>query len=229
MVVCFDCVMKQLRRRFWIGAVAALGVSLAAAVVVAGDAPVDNAAIKSKWPNAVLPGDPLPEGVVPSPLLHDSEFFRTITNFNATSSSKCIGYPITPLCAVETYLASNLRDDKILRAIALGERPGPPETFKDASAYNSAIDGYRVISVRLYVPDQVPPPARNRFGIQAGDVALYIQTNNCTYAPCTEGALNSDQSPLIRKGPYGWYLVPAGTYRHDATDLCDAGFRSCTY
>lgn len=168
------------------------------------------------------------EDVVPSPLFDYGEFFRTITNFNDTSDSKCIGYPITPMCALETYIASDLREDDELRAIALGERPGPPETFKDASAYNSAIYGYRVVSVRLFPLHMVPIPERNRFKIRAGDVAITIEMNNCTYEPCTRGALNSGKSNLFRKGPYGWYLVPAGTYRLDATDLCDTGWRTCS-
>lgn len=227
MVVCLDLIMKRALRGMLIGATA-LGVSLAAAVAVAEDKQPKAVLPKTMWPNAVLPGDPLPEGVVPSPELDYGQYFRIVTNFNDTSSSKCIGYPITPMCAVETYMASDLREDEVLRAIALGERPGPPETFKDASAYNSGIHGYRVTSVRLFLPYIIPVSARNRFNIQAGDVAMSVETNVCTYAPCTEGALNSDENYLLRKGKYGWHIVPAGAYRYDITDTCDFGYRSCS-
>jgi hypothetical protein len=211
---------------------AALGVCLAAAVAVAEEAQPETVSPKTIWPNVVLPGDPLPEGVVPSPVLDYGEYFRTVTNFNDTSSSRCIGYPITPMCAVETHMAANLRDDEVLRAIAFGERPGPPEMFKDASTYNSAIHGYRVIAARQFVPYTVPydDPAdtsdekRNIFGIELWDVAITMETNNCTYAPCTKAALNSDNSYLTRKGQYGWYVVGVTGYKYDITSQYENGY-----
>ncbi|OFX10652.1 MAG: hypothetical protein A2516_03755 [Alphaproteobacteria bacterium RIFOXYD12_FULL_60_8] len=156
------------------------------------------------------------EEPVDSPFFDYGPYFRNTAPTNDKSDSKCIGYTISPMCALETYLASELREDKELRAIALGEQPGPPKEFK--KTYVTGIFGYRVVAVQYFTRLTTPPPEANQFGVQEGDVGIKLDTNVCTYAPCTEPALNSTEDYLLRKGPYGWHITPSPTFRRNLFD-----------
>ncbi|PCI39829.1 MAG: hypothetical protein COB46_08055 [Rhodospirillaceae bacterium] len=164
------------------------------------------------------------EEVVPSPLLDFGPHFRQTTNTNETSDSKCIGHMISPMCAVETYEAARLRDDEELMAIARGQKPGPPKTFKKSK--RTAITGYRVIAVRYFSDFTTPPPDVNRFNIQVGDVVIRVESNVCTYEPCTRPGTNSTYDYLLRKGEFGWFVAPSGSYRYDLTNLDDVWSRN---
>jgi hypothetical protein len=149
------------------------------------------------------------------PAMDFDRSFRHMTQINETSTSRCIGNPVSPICAVETHIAAIDREDDNLLAIAHGKIPGPAKTF--LGSHKKAVWGYRILAVRLIPAYMVPPPSRNRFGLKPWDVTFLIQFSNCTYAPCTKGDIHGDRSYLTRKGPYGWFLVGSTGYKYDLT------------
>ncbi|MFN0043758.1 MAG: hypothetical protein ACKVSF_11175 [Alphaproteobacteria bacterium] len=57
---------------------------------------------------------------------------RRLATFGGGSDSTCIGYPKTPLCAVETLQAGKMRGDVVLFNIAAGTNLlAPPDMFDD--------------------------------------------------------------------------------------------------
>ena len=73
--------------------------------------------------------------------------FRLMTRDDTTSTSKCIGNPVTPLCAIETHLACWARDNKELCEIAFGRKSGPPTPFKITDNIINKT-GYRIMAIR---------------------------------------------------------------------------------
>ncbi|MBF0247745.1 MAG: hypothetical protein HQL36_06690 [Alphaproteobacteria bacterium] len=149
--------------------------------------------------------------------------FKIMTCDLETTDSKCIGDPRTPLCAVETILASSIfegedRSDDRLRRVAIGEIPGPIENLKPAQ-YCGVREGYRVISLRQFLRDSLLPyPGRNLYGVQVGDVAITIEISpGCERRKCPPPDLSDNLSYILRKGPYGWYIF-YGDNRYDLTD-----------
>ena len=71
--------------------------------------------------------------------------------------------------------------------------------------------------MRLYTSYKVPVPELNRYDLREGDITVYLETCTATYGPCTEPELNSEHSFGLRKGQYGWHIVPVGRFV-DATD-----------
>lgn len=150
------------------------------------------------------------------PMMDFDQSFRVVGQTDAESDSICIGKMISPLCAVETYLAAETREDLHLQDIATGQiNPAERRPFQPKLKVKR---GYRVISVRQYPPHLVPAPRYNEYDIQPWDVAVYMETCNATYELCKSGAPNEDEGSLVRRGEYGWYVVPGVGFRMDPTD-----------
>ncbi|WP_337997474.1 hypothetical protein [Oleispirillum naphthae] len=87
---------------------------------------------------------------------------RTITADGATSS--CIGAPKTPLCAAETFLACDSRQDK-----SLCRRVGVERTEFQLPPYDLR---YRILSVRILKPEDIPPDFRDSPFLKPGDAEM---------------------------------------------------------
>lgn len=152
----------------------------------------------------------------PRTLIDYDGTFRVIGQTDAESESDCIGQVGTPLCVVETIIAADARRDSQLQDIAYGKMDP-----KNRTPFTSNVKGkigYHVVSVRWFSPSTVPAPQSNKYGIQPGDVAVYIQICNAFYKRCTEPDTQADFSALLRKGKYGWHAVAGVGYKMDLTD-----------
>jgi len=119
--------------------------------------------------------------------------WRKLTLDDATTTSTCIGNPVTPLCAVETYWACFLRrEPELCDMVQAGVRPqskGPhirPDIRED----------YRITYARRPSPlDPVDRATEGNMKPQAGDVVIGIITRLCfgpidDDADCTPGVEN---------------------------------------
>ena len=146
------------------------------------------------------------------------ESFKIMTCDLETTDSKCIGDPKSPLCVVETLLASgNYEGDELLR-IASGEIPGPPTKLK-ALPYCGGREGYRVVAIRHFMLSiDIPHPNKNVLGIRKGDVAMTLQVSpGCKDSICPPPDFSDNLSYILRKGQFGWYRI-YGDNRNDLTD-----------
>jgi len=101
--------------------------------------------------------------------------WRTLTDSEETTTSKCIGKPVTPICAVETFFACFDRSQiELCRKASLnGESRkfylGPP--FPDYKTEYTIIK-YQTIR-------HVPANLRDVWWIKRGDVRVDITTRSC--------------------------------------------------
>jgi hypothetical protein len=83
---------------------------------------------------------------------------RAMTDEDATSTSQCVGNPITPLCAVETIIAcfERVRDDLCRIGMGLDR---PPEFVRgDPRPRPYRYQRYRVLSAKRFREHVLPPP-----------------------------------------------------------------------
>jgi len=154
--------------------------------------------------------------------------FRLMTRDDSTSTSKCIGNPISPVCAFETYMACQLRGNEELCEISLGKKAGPPAPFKTAE-FITAITGYRIMAIRQYTPEHLPYSSQNRFGITPWDVGIKLEKTSCYGGECQEPYPHDEESYLLRKKGNVWFVVYSEGYQRDFTDLCHVGYYDCKF
>jgi len=152
--------------------------------------------------------------------------FKIMTCDLKTTDSKCIGDPKSPMCVVETILASSIfngidGNDHQLRRIANGEISGPAKNLKIWPTCTVRM-GYRVVSHRQFLRKSLlPSPNCKYYDIKVGDIAITIQRSpGCKERTCPPPDLSNNLSFLLRKGPYGWYRVTSDN-RVDFTDTSD--------
>jgi len=135
--------------------------------------------------------------------------YRLLTHFNATSTSDCIGLTHTPLCALETLMACFDRSVDIYYAVGRGHRPplADPDSYPDPPRLYPGYSGcYRVTGSLIYRPLDVPE--YNPLGVQPGDVAITTLSTGGIEGRCYTGAYRDNATGwLLRRGPYGWYVV----------------------
>lgn len=138
--------------------------------------------------------------------------FKIMTCDFDTTDSECIGNPISPLCALESEIAQTIYNDERLHNVAYGKMPGPIDNLEPIA--DCAIQmGYRIYAVKQYIRSiDFPDPDSNPYGIIEGDVAINIQlVTGCEDRKCPLPGVpdpSSDRSFLLRKGNYGWFVVP---------------------
>lgn len=102
--------------------------------------------------------------------------WRKITHDDATSDSKCIGHPVTPLCALETYLACVQRSrNDYCDMVEAGVRFDPKVRQPPANWQE-----YRIVYARR--PSQLDPVNRATEGPLkplSGDVIIAVYRRNC--------------------------------------------------
>lgn len=113
------------------------------------------------------------------PPLDPPGHWRKLTRDDKTTTSRCIGRPVTPLCAIETLHACFVRNDKDLCRIANGYEP--PD-FGVTVEFNETVR-YRVVSAWRLRPQNVQP---QNLGWDAkgtreiGDIELGVTEIRCT-------------------------------------------------
>jgi len=91
-------------------------------------------------------------------------------------------------------------------------KPGPVKNLKAASDC-AAQEGYRVYATKHFLHSiDVPYSQVNMFHIKKGNVAINIQIVGCNknrkYSPPGLIDTYDDRSYLLRKGKYGWCIIP---------------------
>ena len=107
---------------------------------------------------------------------------RIMTMMDATSTSDCIGRPVTPLCAVETKMACFLRNDSSLCEVAVGESfhlSGmmiAPESLRYRITKTAIVDDRHFPWApidKIYEPDRVIPR------VKVGDARIEVRERTC--------------------------------------------------
>ncbi|WP_155801730.1 hypothetical protein [Magnetospirillum molischianum] len=101
--------------------------------------------------------------------------WHALTQDDATTESKCIGNPVTPLCAVETVIACFVRGSDELCRIGKG-LDRPPGLFRGRPGIG-VWERYRVAVAKRINPKK--QPFLNEEPTKAGDVSLGIQSLFC--------------------------------------------------
>lgn len=118
------------------------------------------------------------------------------------TTSKCIGYPVTPLCAAETL---KFRGGD-LHLIARGKKPGIPD-YSFPEPANPVAFCYRVMGYFHYTRLTVPK-RKNPWDIKDGDVAVSLMPGYMVDGICDFSKMHAEvMSYLTRRGEYGWYVV----------------------
>lgn len=105
---------------------------------------------------------------------------RILDFANSGSTSTCIGNPVTPLCAVETFMACGIRSEWPLCA-RVGNEPGELRTRIKAGYAKLWYYRYKVLGERIIRAEDIPDWAR-RPGLKAwkpGDVAVRLWWEGC--------------------------------------------------
>jgi hypothetical protein len=118
--------------------------------------------------------------------------WRKLTHDEATTTSRCIGNPVTPLCAVETYWACFLhRRPELCDMVQAGVRP-----LEVVPKVPNKREEYRVLYARRPSPlDPVDPATEGNMKPQPGDVVIGLMRRTCYDSPddepkCTLGIEN---------------------------------------
>jgi hypothetical protein len=136
--------------------------------------------------------------------------WRYITLNDTTTTSKCVGDPRTPLCAVETIRACFLRRDDRL-CMKVRDEPA----FEHIKPFANSVDivgiRYRVLSATRVGPPDIPKRAKTgRYAWLAGDVSMKVDIRQCrrTLANC------NDPEPVeqfdVRKVDGRWKVIDWG-------------------
>lgn len=129
------------------------------------------------------------------------------------TTSKCIGNPITPICAVDTWKAARFyKDDKLLE-IARGKLPGTIK-LKTPPPYNPYLTCYQIVGYwvyqeedRIYETQSFLKPGDVAFELREGVVKKEVDDETPIPGKCDlQPSGYPFYSLLLRKGPYGWYV-----------------------
>jgi hypothetical protein len=129
---------------------------------------------------------------------------RVITAEEATTTSKCIGDPKTPLCAVETFIACFARHDG-----DLCQRVGIPGGDFDARTDASAeVVKYVPLDVRPVNPKDFPAEVQGAAWVQPGNVEVVI-LNKTWVSPvlCPEPCEGERFYYFVRPVGAEWHVV----------------------
>ncbi len=144
-----------------------------------------------------------------APAIDPPGHWRVMGQDDAHSTSRCIGKPDAPLCAVETMLACFLRNDNDLCKIGQGQFE--PYIHIDGPPQMAWTQRYRVAGVKRIIRDHQrhsylgrhPPP------VLKGDLMITIQDNDCYYGKCQKvlGYPLDHRVFLVRKEGGKWHAV----------------------
>lgn len=135
--------------------------------------------------------------------------WHTLTQDDATSDSKCIGRPVTPLCAVETVKACFTRNDE--RLCQIGEGPSyRPRNLRSERPTNYI--RYRMTGAAAITKGNRTAYSVERMEPRIGDIVLQLNELYCRGTMCeTEGG--PPTSYILRRWEGGWYAAEWSTPR----------------
>ena len=151
------------------------------------------------------------EPVVPK--FSDTRYFKE--GDPDTTTSKCIGNPVTPLCAIDTWVAGEFdfyKENK-LSEIARGQRPGTTKLITPPPEDDPLVLCYQPIGYWEY--QQTERLLETHKYIKPGDVAVSIiwgavgtgHPGAPLMLDCVGDVYINFYSLLLRKGRYGWYVL----------------------
>jgi hypothetical protein len=134
--------------------------------------------------------------------------WRTLTQDDATTDSKCIGKPLTPLCAVESKMACFLRGNDELCRIAKGldHLPG----LGPGRPYPGGWERYRVTAVRRVNSNMLP--TITGITTRTGDLTVDVKHMLCQFSECPK-RIGPPTTYLVRQKGDGWAVVTWETPR----------------
>jgi hypothetical protein len=118
-------------------------------------------------PDASIAGGPQHSGKAPR--------WRTLTFSEETTTSKCIGKPVTPICAVETFEACFKRSQIELCRMAYLNG----ESMKFHLGYSSPEYKTEYTIIKYQTVGHVPADLRDVGWIKRGDVEVHLTTRSC--------------------------------------------------
>ena len=142
------------------------------------------------------------------PPIDPPNHWHVLTQDDASSDSKCIGNPVTPLCAVETIHACFTRRDDGLCQIAMGLDHLPGLSL--ANKRPELSERYHVVSATEISKKKRPPINGER--PEVGDVILDVMQLYCRAQKC-EPAIGLPTSYLVRLVKGRWVVVTWETPR----------------
>jgi hypothetical protein len=170
-------------------------------------------AVLSASPAMAAPRDPdVPEIDAKGP-------WRVMHQTNEKSTSKCIGNPVTALCAAETMYACYLRNDLELCRIATGQDAPPGWMLSPAPPSPELHERYRIVLARrLRAKDgsDVPFISRgfNEDRLRPGDIMIKMQDRACwmSHGNSKCGSLNDPHEIgtkfyFVRKSANRWIVI----------------------
>lgn len=134
--------------------------------------------------------------------------WHVITQDDYTTESKCVGNPVTPLCAVETIIACYVRNDHRLCRIGEGLEPEPDLT--PGIPGEGRWERYRITAVRR-VGSKTPPPIAG-VSVRAGDLTMDVHLLFCQFSQC-EPTDGPPTTYLLRSTDGRWAAVSWETPR----------------
>ncbi len=136
---------------------------------------------------------------------------RVLTFYDATTTSKCIGNPVTPLCAVETVEACFWRRNA--RFCAAAGYPIPTWRSPVTERGRQESLRYKVADIKTLTDAAVPSdrPERDAGAWQAGDVKVVLRLQYChPSSPPPSYCMGWDKSPItyfVRKRGGRWIYI----------------------
>jgi hypothetical protein len=144
-----------------------------------------------------------------APVLDKPGHWRVMGQDDEHSTSRCIGKPDTPLCAIETIIACFVRTNNDLCRV--GQGPYLEDFRIKGSPQLAWTQRYRVVRVKRITRDhqrhsylgRQPPP------VLKGDLIVTIQDNDCYDGKCEPvlGYPLNYHKYLVRKDDGPWHVV----------------------
>lgn len=148
------------------------------------------------WAEKVNPDLPKPD---------PKGYWHFLTQDDDTTTSKCIGNLSTPLCALETSLASLVRYRRAYDRMSMTEIPDdyPSEDYSDNireyARQHQEMTKYHIQSAKVLTKADIPPPllqchipkhdeCRELVSeLKPGDVRILVTSRECRDGKCKEG------------------------------------------
>lgn len=135
-----------------------------------------------------------PAADVPLPPITPKGQFLVMTKDDATSTSKCIGNPVTPMCAVETVLACNVRGIDELCRIGMGLKTYPKYNFGPSLPEIYRVVRREILTDRRFPwrPDKDLDERPGEISLQAGDIRIDLFEKDCWHDTISPTACTTD-------------------------------------
>lgn len=147
------------------------------------------------------------------PPIDQPSHWRVLTQDDSTSDSKCIGKPVTPLCAVETIRACFVREDDSLCQIGMGldHLPGLIHLI-DREGLVGLGERYRIVAAAKIGKKKRSPINGER--PEAGDVLVDVIDLYCRGQKCSRSS-SRPTTYLMRHQEERWIVLTWDTPRGD--------------